>query len=58
LTDAANTIPEEAMEMILNGGKKKIHYQFKEVLPENTKLILKDFAFHQKINMTKAVQQA
>jgi excinuclease ABC subunit A len=26
LTDAVNTIPEEAMEMILNGGKEKIHH--------------------------------
>jgi hypothetical protein len=38
--------------------KEKIHHKFKEELPENTKLILKDFAFHKKTNMTKVVQQA
>jgi excinuclease ABC subunit A len=26
LTDAVNTIPGEAMEMILNGGKRKIYH--------------------------------
>jgi hypothetical protein len=50
-------IPEEAMEMILNGGKKNSPLILKEELLENIKLILKDFAFY-KTNMMKVVQQA
>jgi excinuclease ABC subunit A len=42
LTDAVNTIPEEAMEMILN-GKKKFTINSKDLGVENTKLILKGF---------------
>jgi excinuclease ABC subunit A len=46
------------MEMILNGGKEKFTINSKDLgVAKNTKLILKDFAFH-KTNMMKVVQQA
>jgi hypothetical protein len=40
------TPSEEAMEMILNGGKKFTINSKDLGVVENTKLILKDFAFH------------